>query len=110
MPAKSALVKAELADEFDWVNQTVFDECLHQTLWEALSARGGARKIGALHRRECMRAFESGDAILRQIKRVVDGGGPYTKDLYRKAAVAVRKYNTAGECVVPSHLRKRKSA
>lgn len=102
MPGK----KRTIGGDFDWIN-SVQDMCLFDTLAEAHAARASAEHHGALQRRVCARSFKSGDATLEQIKRAVQRGQE-SSALCRKAAAALRRYNTAGECVVPSHKRGRR--
>jgi len=74
------------------------DECLHAVLIEALVARHSAVLKGAERFDACKSALASADATLDAIHY----GRIKGVQAWRKAAVAVRKYNTAHECVSPT--------
>lgn len=83
-----------------WVERLA-DPCLHTTIIEALVARQAAMAQGAPTHRPCRNVFEAAERTLDQI-----GLGRVTgKEACRKAADALRKYNTAAECAHPSAKR-----
>jgi hypothetical protein len=81
------------------------DECLRDTVLEALIAKHDADKAGVDPRADkdpCASAYRSGEETLAQIKH-----GRYDeRQACRRAATAVRKYNTARECALPTARRK----
>jgi len=84
-----------------WVFETG-DECLEETLVEAYVARfkafeAGAPRAGAA----CAKAFRSADVTVAAIQ----DGRSTGKLACKKAAVALRKYNTALECAEPTASR-----
>lgn len=81
----------------EWV-EGIQDTCLQETVREALVARDVAVRAGALQHRACRAVLAAADATLEQIELGKVGG----KVACRKAAVAVRKYSTAVECVHPT--------
>ena len=83
-----------------WVDKV--DSCAADVVREALRARESALAGGAMGDRTCRRLVSVGDKILSVIQ-----AGKVTGDaVCAKAAVAVRKFNTAVEC---SHPTTRKS-
>lgn len=95
MPAKSKHVVLP-----DWVER-IDDPCLVETITEALVARRLAERLGAPDQRPCRSVFAAGDKTLDAIA----DGRVRGQVACRKAAVALRKFNTALECVRPTARR-----
>ena len=95
MPAKTKHVQWP-----DWVEQLA-DPCLWETVREALVARGSAVKAGAERHASCRAALRAADQTLDAIA----DGRVIGQVACRKAAVAIRKYNTAAECAAPTARR-----
>lgn len=74
------------------------DHCLREVVFEAYVARATAVFDGALKYAACSAAFDSADAVMDQIRLGRYRGAAAC----RKAAAAVRKYNTALECASPT--------
>ena len=81
----------------EWVEELA-DVCLQTTVEEALWARHYAVRWGALEHKSCRAALASADATLQRIadRRVIGNSA------CKKAADALRKYNTAAECAHPT--------
>lgn len=76
----------------EWVRQ-LENSCLQEEVREAIDARSWAIDRGAEHHPSAMKLLRIGDDILAKIEE-----GRLRGDVAcRKAAVAVRKFNTAGE-------------
>lgn len=84
-----------------WVD-ALKDECLKTTVIEALVARKYATDHGAEDNRNCAAALRSADVTLDNI----ESGKLSGKPAWKKAADALRKYNTAGECAYPTATRR----
>lgn len=81
--------------------EAIEDPCLRDVVLEAFVARRAAVLAGADRHRACRAALTSGDATMDQIRY-----GRYEgKSACRKAATAVRKYDTARECAKPTASR-----
>ena len=80
-----------------WVER-IGSECLQTTVKEALHARDAAVDGGAERHTACARVLRAADATLDQIEfdRVTG------RLACRKAADALRKFNTAAECAHPT--------
>ena len=87
----------------DWIRE-IDDSCLKAVVVEALIARLSAIDNGAEDHEACNSALRSGDATMDSIRF----GRVKGEEACKKAATAVRKYNTASECVVPTATAKRR--
>jgi hypothetical protein len=85
----------------DWLD-TLDDPCLETTVVEAIVARREAVRDGAENYPACKAALRSGDLTLDTIA----SGRVRGKAAWKKAADALRKYTSAGECVRPTATRR----
>lgn len=76
-----------------WVQELVDDRCLYTTVVEALVARQYAIDWGAREYKTEAKIFRAADNTLQMIA----DGRVYGEMACRKAADALRKFNTAGE-------------
>lgn len=83
-----------------WVS-TIEDDCLHRIVRQVYLARQDAIEQGAPDMRTCTKPFQSGERTLESIRSGKVVGGLAC----RNAATALRKYNTASECALPSWKR-----
>lgn len=85
-----------------WVD-ALDNGCLRETAVEALIVRDFAVKHGAENHAACKRVLVAADSTLDSVAL-----GRVTGDLAcRKAATALRKYNSAAECVHPTARKER---
>ncbi len=85
----------------DWV-EAIDDECLSETVKEALQARSTAIRSGAKAHKNCRAALDSADKTLDQIEfGRISGSRACTK-----AVTAMRKYTVAAEYSAPSARRR----
>lgn len=99
MPIKKRL--GELSAP-EWVD-AIEDECLWEIVMEAYVARLSATRRGADDDPSCDAVLRSGDTTMQMIR----DGRIRGREECRKAASAVRKYNTAAECARPTASRTR---
>lgn len=76
----------------EWVH-AIENACLYEEVREAINARSWAIDRGAKLHSSGAKLLRIGDDILARI----EDGRLRDKDACRKAAVAIRKFNTAGE-------------
>jgi hypothetical protein len=86
----------------EWV-ENLPDTCLVNAVKEAITTRDSAIRGGARDHKACRAALGSGEKILDQI----EFGRVTGEKACSKAAVAVRKFNTAVECAHPTARRGR---
>jgi len=84
----------------NWV-EALEDPCLLASVKEALVAREFALDNGAKQHKACRAVLRAADTTLEQVEFGLVKG----KDACRKAASAIRKFNTAGECSRPTARR-----
>jgi hypothetical protein len=86
-----------------WVER-LGDDCLAESVKEALLARSTAVRSGALKDKHCKPVFRSADTTIEQIEfgRV---SGPLA---CTKAVTAMRKFATAAECAAPTVKTRRR--
>jgi len=84
----------------DWI-ESVHDDCLKAMLTEAMVARYTAVTGGAEQHRSCRNVLRAGDRTLDAIAH-----RQFTPRVAcAKAATALRKFNTASECIHPTAKR-----
>jgi len=106
MPHK-ALDKLIPDSERSWVDDLVGDDgrpdtCLQNVVDEALVTRRAALRAGALDHPACAADVRAGDATLAHVRTGEIAGSFACK----RAADALRSYNTAGECAKPTGRRR----
>lgn len=85
-----------------WVS-ALRDDCLTESVKEALLARNSALRSGALEDKNCAAAFRSADATIDQI----EFGRVIGRVACQKATTAMRKFTVAAECALPTAKRAR---
>jgi hypothetical protein len=98
MPTRKAVYELVVPE---WISG-IEDACLREVIMEALVARFTAVQGGAELHAPCASALRSADSTMDQIRFGKYKGTPAC----RKAATAVRKYNTASECAHPTATRR----
>lgn len=83
-----------------WVD-ALDNDCLWETVREALQAKASAIRQGAEEHKACRAVMRSADKTIDAIEK----GDVQGTEACKKAAVAVRKYSTALECARPSARR-----
>lgn len=86
----------------EWIEE-IHNQCLKEVVVEALYARSDAVRGGAEKHKPCASVLKSADTTMDSIRFGRVSGDTACK----KAATAVRKYNTAGECAHPTASTRR---